>query len=77
MEDDGFIYRKVDEVDKRKVLIFLTEKGLEQRKISKKVVLDFNNKLLSKIPKNKLKVYFEVMEKIDQIAEDELQKLAQ
>jgi DNA-binding MarR family transcriptional regulator len=77
MEDDGFICRKVDEVDKRKVLIFLTEKGLEQRKISKKVVLDFNNKLLSKIPKNKLKVYFEVMVKIDQIAEDELQKLAQ
>jgi DNA-binding MarR family transcriptional regulator len=77
MEDDGFIYRKVDEVDKRKVLIFLTEKGLEQRKISKKVVLDFNNKLLSKIPKNKLKVYFEVMVKIDQIAEEELQKLAQ
>lgn len=77
MEDEGFICRKVDEVDKRKVLIFLTEKGLAQRKISKKVVLDFNNKLLSKIPKNKLKVYFEVMEKIDQIAEDELQKLAQ
>jgi DNA-binding MarR family transcriptional regulator len=77
MEDDGFIYRKVDKVDKRKVLIFLTAKGLDQRKISKKVVLDFNNKLLSKIPKNKLKVYFEVMEKIDQIAENELQKLAQ
>jgi hypothetical protein len=50
---------------------------LEQRKISKKVVLDFNHKLLSKIPKNKLKVYLEVMALIDQMAEDELQKLAQ
>jgi DNA-binding MarR family transcriptional regulator len=77
MEDEGFICRKVDELDKRKVLIFLTEKGLEQRKISKKVVLDFNDKLLSKIPKNKLKVYLEVMVLIDQIAEGELQKLAQ
>jgi DNA-binding MarR family transcriptional regulator len=77
MEDEGFICRKVDELDKRKVLIFLTEKGLEQRKISKKVVLDFNDKLLAKIPKNKLKVYLEVMAVIDQIAEGELQKLAQ
>ena len=77
MEDEGFICRKIDDLDKRKVLIFLTEKGLEQRKISKKVVLDFNDKLLSKIPKNKLKVYLEVIVLIDQIAEGELQKLAQ
>jgi DNA-binding MarR family transcriptional regulator len=77
MEDEGLIYRQIDAVDKRKVLIFLTEKGLEKRKISKKVVLDFNNKLLGKIPKNKLKTYFEVMVKIDQIADEELEKLAQ
>ena len=77
MEDDGYIYRKIDEIDKRKVLIFLSEKGLEKRKIAKKVVLDFNDKLLSKIPKNKLKIYLEVMVKIDQIAGEELDKLAQ
>lgn len=77
MEVEGLIYRRVDAVDKRKVLIFLTEKGLEKRKISKKVVLDFNDKLLGKIPKNKLKTYFEVMVKIDQIADEELEKLAQ
>lgn len=77
MEDEGLIYRQVDSVDKRKVLIFLTEKGLEKRKISKKVVLDFNDKLLGKIPKNKLKTYFEVMVNIDQIADEELEKLAQ
>lgn len=77
MEDEDLIYRQIDAVDKRKVLIFLTEKGLEKRKTSKKVVLDFNNKLLGKIPKNKLKTYFEVMVKIDQIADEELEKLAQ
>lgn len=77
MEDEGLIYRQADAVDKRKVLIFLTEKGLEKRKISKKVVLDFNDKLLREIPKNKLKTYFEVMVKIDQIADEELEKLAQ
>lgn len=77
MEDEGLIYRQADAVDKRKVLIFLTEKGLEKRKISKKVVLDFNDRLLGEIPKNKLKTYFEVMVKIDQIADEELEKLAQ
>lgn len=75
MEDDGLIFRKVDKDDKRKVLIFLTEKGLEKRKVSKKVVLDFNNKLMAKIPKSKLKVYFEVMNKIDQIADEELKNI--
>lgn len=75
MEDDGLIRREMDAVDKRKVLIFLTEKGLEKRRLSKQVVLEFNEKLLAKIPKTKVKAYFEVMEKIDQIAEEELKKL--
>ncbi len=75
MEDDGLIYREIDKTDKRKVLIFLTEKGIEKRKVSKKVVLEFNNKLMGKIPKSKLKVYFEVMVKIDQIADEELKNL--
>lgn len=72
MEDNGLIYRKVDEVDKRKVLILLTEHGISMRKLSKKVVMDFNEKLEAKIPKSKLKIYFEVMEKVDQIAGEEL-----
>lgn len=75
MEDGGLIFREVDKTDKRKVLIFLTEKGLEKRKVSKKVVLEFNNKLMAKIPKSKLKVYFEVMMKIDQIADEELKNI--
>jgi DNA-binding MarR family transcriptional regulator len=75
MENDGLIYRKIDAVDKRKVLIFLTEKGLEKRKMSKEVVLDFNAKLVKKIPKTKLKTYLEVMSLIDQAAEEELKKL--
>lgn len=72
MEDDGLIRREIDKIDKRKVLIFLTELGVEKRRLSKKVVLDFNEKLLAKIPKGKLKAYFDVMEKIDQIADEEL-----
>lgn len=75
MEDDGLIFRKLDETDKRKVYIYLTEKGLEKRRLSRKVMLDFNEKLLNKIPKTKIKIYFEVMQKIDQIADIELKKI--
>jgi DNA-binding MarR family transcriptional regulator len=75
MEDDGLIRRQVDLTDKRKVLIFLTDLGLEKRKVSRQVVLDFNDKLVARIPKSKLKIYFEVMEKIDQVAEEELRNI--
>lgn len=77
MEEDGLIRREIDGVDKRKVHIFLTEKGLVKRRISKRVVLDFNNKLVSKIPRSKVKIYFEVMEKVDQICDEELKKMNQ
>jgi len=74
MEDDGYIYRQVDKIDKRKVLIFLSEYGLEQRKLAKAVVLEFNENLLSKIPKGKLAVFFDVMERIDKIVSQEMEK---
>ena len=74
MEDKGYIYRKMDEVDKRKVLIFLTEYGVDQRRLAKSVVLDFNEKLLKKIPQGKLNVFFEVMERIDKIVSEEMEK---
>lgn len=77
MEKDGLIHREIHSDDKRKVLIFLTDKGLEKRRRSRDVILEFNDKLESKISKSKLKVYFEVMEKIDQIAEAELKKISQ
>jgi sugar (pentulose or hexulose) kinase len=55
----------------------LTELGLEKRRLSKQVVLDFNEKLMAKIPKGKLKAYFDVMEKIDQITDEELKTLSE
>lgn len=74
MEDKGLIYRETDAIDKRKVLIFLTNYGLEQRHLAKSVVLDFNDKLFSKIPKGKLAVFFDVMERIDKIVSQEMEK---
>jgi DNA-binding MarR family transcriptional regulator len=72
MEDAGYIRRQFDDIDKRKVLIFLTESGIEKRRETREVIVNFNEKLLDKIPKGKLKVYFEVIEKIEQIADQEL-----
>lgn len=74
MEDKGFIYRKVDETDKRKVLIFLTPKGVEMRREAREGVLSFNEKVLSVVPEKKMKTFFEVMENINDVTEEELSK---
>lgn len=72
MEDKGFISRKEDEVDKRKVLIFLTPSGVEKRRLVRDFLIEFNGKLFAKIPPSKSKVFMEVMEKIDLTIENEL-----
>ncbi len=69
MEKDGCIYRRVSPDDKRVVKIFLTEKGVQRRKIAKKVVLDFNQKLLDKVDKEDMKTFFKVFDIIkEQVA---------
>lgn len=75
MESKGLIFRKVDENDKRKVLIFLTNQGVEIRRQVRKVVKEFNEQLSNLIPKAKLKVFFEVMDFIDEAVEDELKSI--
>ena len=67
MEDRGLIYRAPHKVDKRKSLVFLTEMGVEKRKLARKVVLDFNEKLYASIPKSKIAAFFEVMVKVDEV----------
>ena len=65
MEDNGLIRRQPDAEDKRKVLIFLTQEGIDKRRIAKHVVFDFNERLTASIPKGKLKTFFEVAERLD------------
>lgn len=65
MEEKGLISRKVDADDKRKVLIFLTTEGIDKRRIARQVVLNFNDRIVSSIPKGKLKTFFEVAERLD------------
>lgn len=65
MEEKGLIFRKSDDKDKRKVLIFLTDEGVSKRKIAKTVIIDFNERLIKSIPKGKLKTFYEVAERLD------------
>ncbi|MCB9223557.1 MAG: MarR family transcriptional regulator [Crocinitomicaceae bacterium] len=66
MEDRGLIYRESCNDDKRKSLVFLTKEGVEKRRMARQVVLDFNEALYKKIPKTKVKAFFEVSLKIDE-----------
>jgi DNA-binding MarR family transcriptional regulator len=77
MEDSGFLRREYDRIDKRKVLIFLTDEGLEKRRQTKKVILDFNEKLFAKISPTKFKTFIDVMTRIDAITEKELKMLSE
>jgi DNA-binding MarR family transcriptional regulator len=69
LEDDGLIKRIAHDKDKRKVMISLTEKGLEIRKQVKKTVVDFNNKILEIVPQEEMKIFISVFETIKQEVE--------
>ncbi|GAL84741.1 hypothetical protein MYP_1969 [Sporocytophaga myxococcoides] len=67
LEESELIRRVQDKKDKRLVKIFLTEKGKEKKEMAKKVVRRFNQAVREEIPEEKLKVFFEVAEKINSI----------
>ncbi len=67
LEESELIRRVQDKKDKMLVKIFLTEKGKEKKEMAKKVVRRFNQVVREEIPEEKLKVFFEVAEKINSI----------
>lgn len=68
MEEKKLIYREPDQFDKRSVRIFLTDLGKKKKEISRETVLYFNNKVREIVPESKLKIFFEVMNEINQLA---------
>ncbi|TXC78456.1 MarR family winged helix-turn-helix transcriptional regulator [Luteibaculum oceani] len=64
LEEKGLIIRQKSKEDKRVVLIQLTDLGKEKRKLAKESVIELNNLLFSKIDKEKLVTFFDVMETI-------------
>ncbi|WP_018479915.1 MarR family winged helix-turn-helix transcriptional regulator [Pontibacter roseus] len=70
MEEKGLIYKVSDDRDKRLVRIFLTEKGLEKKEISRKTVLHFNYKVQESIPQEELDTFFRVSGRIISMIEN-------
>ena len=68
LDDNGYIYKEKTTNDKREVIIKLTEKGLNSRNLSKEVVVNFNKKVVEKIPAEKMEIFKEVMTDILKIA---------
>lgn len=70
MEEQELIHKVSDARDKRLVRIFLTEKGLEKKEISRQTVKHFNSKVRQEIPQQELDVFFKVCGRIMGIIEN-------
>lgn len=69
LEQQNMIYREADSIDKRSVRIWLTQEGRSKREKAKETVLSFNASVREVIPKEKLDVFFDVMQTILQVVE--------
>jgi MarR family transcriptional regulator, organic hydroperoxide resistance regulator len=69
LEDRGIIQRKADAYDKRSVRIFLTREGKKRKEKARETVLRFNEALRQEVSEDKLNVFFEVIQKINRVAE--------
>ena len=64
MEEKDLIYKVSDPKDKRLVRIFLTEKGLQKKEVSRLTVKHFNNKMREVIPEQELESFFKETSRI-------------
>jgi MarR family transcriptional regulator, organic hydroperoxide resistance regulator len=70
MEEKKLIYREADKSDKRSVRIRVTKEGKEKKERARESVLRFNELVRDQIPVDKLNVFFEVLQKINQLIEE-------
>lgn len=70
MQNEGYIRRGESNKDRRKVLIFLTDKGLEKRRLIRSFLLSFNEQLESKIKPEDLIGFHNVMNSLDNVMEE-------
>ena len=75
LEEEGLIIRIQDEEDKRKMNVFLTEKGKLMREESKKIVLDFNQLMTDTLGKKELNQFLQTMEKLNKHIDHQLVEL--
>jgi DNA-binding MarR family transcriptional regulator len=69
MEEDGLIFRRSDERDGRKVLICLTEKGKEKRRLARQAVLELNEGVMAVVGEQRMQDFFRTMNDINRYIE--------
>lgn len=67
MEEKGYLERRSDPEDGRVTRIFLTEEGQKKRELAKIGVVAFNKAVRDVVPTEKLDVFFEVANSINEI----------
>jgi MarR family transcriptional regulator, organic hydroperoxide resistance regulator len=67
MEEKGYLERRPDPTDGRVMRIFLTEEGKKKRELAKIGVVAFNKAVRELVPSEKLDIYFEVANTINEI----------
>ena len=75
MEKDGFIERVPNLTDKRSVLVKLTEKGQNMRKVSMRSVYRLNKALLEDLDPVKVKHFYEVINSVPKSTAKTLNKM--
>lgn len=70
LEEKGLIYREKDTKDGRSVRIHLTELGYEKKGVAVETVRAFNHIVFKNIPKEKLSIFFEVIDQINGLIEE-------
>ena len=70
LEEKKLIIRKSDKTDKRKILITLTKKGIEQKELAKNTVRNFNHLVEIKIGKKRIEEFFKTIDEINGLAEE-------
>lgn len=70
MEEKGLIQRIADKNDKRLVRVYLTKEGKKKKEKARETVLRFNNMVREHIPDDKLNSFFEVIQDVTKLIEN-------
>ncbi|MBL7790525.1 MAG: winged helix DNA-binding protein [Chitinophagales bacterium] len=73
LENEGLIRREGSKKDRRSVIIKLTEKGLKMRDLSKKHVLDFQQRVNDALTNEEMNVLVSALNKIQALAQEKLE----
>jgi len=71
MENRGLIIRKPNPLDGRSVLVCLTDSGKLKREAAKGGVLKFNEVVHNSLSQQKIKHFYEVIEKINELIKED------